>query len=348
MMSASRLKSRSPRADSACLLRGPPEVVNTQSIEETLLTPRDFIRWGVSLLTKAEAQGLLYFGHGTDNAVDESVRLVLQGLHLPSDAPDTLLDGRLLPTERHHLTALFVRRVEERIPLPYLTHQALFAGLEFHVDQRVLVPRSPIAELIEAQFTPWVDPQDVENVLEIGTGSACIAIASAYVFPDAVVDAVDLSEDALEVAQINIEQHGVGDRVHAIRSDLFSALEGRRYGLIVTNPPYVDHQDLASMPAEFHAEPRMGLEAGEDGLDLVVQILLDSPAHLEENGVLICEVGNSAEALEQIFPEVPWIWIEFEHGGHGVFVIDRDMLQAYHSQFRMERERRGREQAEER
>ncbi len=322
------------------MVRGSPEVVNTQFVEETLTTPRDFIRWGVSLMAQAEERGALYFGHGTDNAVDESLRLVLQGLHLPPECPDALLDGRLLPAERHHLTTLFVRRVEERVPLPYLTQQALFAGLDFYLDQRVLVPRSPIAELIEAHFSPWVDPLNINKILEIGTGSGCIAIASSYVFPDAEVDAVDLSRDALEVAEINIERHGVEERVYPIRSDLFSALEERRYDLIVTNPPYVDHQDLASMPAEFHAEPRMGLEAGEDGLDLVVQILLDSPLHLEENGVLICEVGNSAEALEQIFPEIPWIWIEFERGGHGVFTIDRNMLQVYHPQFRQEWERR--------
>ncbi len=288
---------------------------------------------------EAERDGNLYFGHGTDNALDEALQLVLHGLHLPADCPDILLEGRLLPTERSHLVVLFRRRVEERIPASYLTNKAQFAGLPFYVDERVLVPRSPIAELIEQHFYPWIDPDGVNNILEIGSGSGCIAIACSYGFPDAMVDAVDLSEDAVAVARINIENHGVGDRVRVKKSDLFSALNGRCYDLIVTNPPYVDRADLESMPAEFLAEPRMGLEAGEDGLDLIVQILLESPAHLEENGVLICEVGNSAEALEQLFPELPWSWLEFERGGHGVFAVDRNTLDAHQSLFRKEHER---------
>lgn len=305
-----------------------------------MITPRDFIRWGASLMGEAEQQDQIYFGHGTDNAVDESVQLVLNGLHLPSDCPDLLLEGNLLQTERQHLVKLFARRVEDRVPLPYLTNRAMFAGLQFYVDERVLVPRSPVAELIEQQFSPWINPEVPDHILEIGAGSACIAIACAYEFPEATIDAVDLSEDALKVAEINVEQHGLEDQVNLIRSDLFSELDGKRYDLIVTNPPYVDKLDLDSMPAEFHAEPRMGLEAGEDGLDIVVQILLESSAHLEENGALVCEVGNSALALEQLFPEVPWSWIDFERGGHGVFVIGHDLLDRYRPLFRKEFERR--------
>ncbi len=289
---------------------------------------------------EAEQQGQLYFGHGTDNAIDEAIQLVLHGLHLPPDCPDMLLEGRLLQPECQHLVALFGRRVEERMPLAYLTNIATFASLPFYVDERVLVPRSPVAELIEQQFSPWVNPEIPDNILEIGTGSACIAIACAYEFPGATIDAVDLSEDALKVAEINVEQHGVEDQVSLIHSDLFSELTGKRYDLIVSNPPYVDRSDLDSMPAEFHAEPRMGLEAGEDGLDIVVQILLESSSHLKENGTLVCEVGNSASALEQLFSEIPWTWIDFERGGHGVFVISHDLLDRYQSLFRDEFERR--------
>lgn len=289
---------------------------------------------------EAEQQGDIYFGHGTDNAVDEAVQLVLHGLHLPSDSPDLLLEGRLLQSEQHKLATLFERRVNDRVPLPYLTNRAMFAGLQFYVDERVLVPRSPVAELIEQQFSPWVTPETPDNILEIGAGTACIAIACAYEFPEATIDAVDISEDALKVAEMNVEEHGVEDQVNLIRSDLFSALEDRRYDLIVSNPPYVDKLDLDAMPAEFQAEPRMGLEAGEDGLDIVVKILLESSAHLEENGTLICEVGNSALALEQLFPEVPWTWIDFERGGHGVFVIGHDLLDRYQPLFHKEFERR--------
>ena len=291
-------------------------------------------------MARAEKEGNLYFGHGTDNAVDEAIRLVLRNLSLPLDCPDRLLEGELLPAERHCLASKFEQRVKQRIPLPYLIEEATFAGLPFYVDPRVLVPRSPIAELIEAQYRPWVDSENINRILEIGTGSGCIAITSAIEFPEASVDAVDLSEEALAVATINLERYGLEQQLRLIHSNLFSALNGNRYDLVVTNPPYVDRQDLDSMPAEYHAEPRMGLEAGADGLDLVVQILLDSPAHLEENGVLICEVGNSGEALEQLFPEVPWTWIEFERGGHGVFVIDQATLEMHQALFRKEQERR--------
>jgi ribosomal protein L3 glutamine methyltransferase len=315
-------------------------LIDPAALEETLTTPTDFIRWGASVMARAEKEGQLYFGHGTDNAVDESIRLVLRNLCLPLDSPDRLLTGKLLPAERHCLADKFNKRVKQRIPLPYLIKEATFAGMSFYVDDRVLVPRSPIAELIEQHYAPWVDPDGLHSILEIGCGSACIAIASAAYFPEAEVDAVDLSEDALAVAQVNVERYEMEEQVQLIHSNLFSALNGKRYNLIVTNPPYVDREDLDNMPQEYHAEPRMGLEAGEDGLDLVVQILLEADAHLEEEGVLICEVGNSGMALEQLFPEVPWSWVEFERGGHGVFVIDRATLSTHQSLFRKEQERR--------
>lgn len=315
-------------------------MIDPAELEDTLTTPTDFIRWGASVMARAEAEGKLFFGHGTDNAVDEAIRLVLGNLNLPLDCPDQLLGGKLLTAERHCLAAKFKKRVVERIPLPYLIQQATFAGIPFFVDERVLVPRSPIGELIEQQFAPWVESEEVHSILEIGCGSGCIAIASAVHMPWVQVDAVDLSKEALAVAMENVERHQMEDQVRLIHSNLYAALDGKRYHLIVTNPPYVDQTDLEAMPEEFHAEPRMGLEAGEDGLDLVVQILLGAEAHLEDRGVLICEVGNSWVALEALFPEVPWTWIEFERGGHGVFMIDRDTLHQYQSLFRAEQERR--------
>lgn len=315
-------------------------MIDPAALEDTLTTPTDFIRWGASVMARAEADGQLYFGHGTDNAVDEAIRLVLRNLNLPLDCPDALLNGKLLAAERHCLADKFKRRVKGRTPLPYLIQEAIFAGMSFYVDERVLVPRSPIAELIEQQFSPWLEPDNVRSILEIGTGSGCIAIACAEYVPWATVDAVDLSEGALAVALENVERFDLGDQVRLIHSNLFSELGGKRYNLIVSNPPYVDRQDLDVMPEEYHAEPRMGLEAGKDGLDLVVQILLEAEAHLEESGVLICEVGNSGVALEAIFPQIPWTWVDFERGGHGVFVIDRTTLNAHQSLFREEQERR--------
>ncbi|MBT7307452.1 MAG: 50S ribosomal protein L3 N(5)-glutamine methyltransferase [Gammaproteobacteria bacterium] len=315
-------------------------MIDSTTVETLLATPTDYIRWGASVMGRAEANGALYFGHGTDNAIDESIRLVLGSLNLPQDTPDRLLQGQLLMAERRCLIEQFRLRIEARIPLPYLTHESLFAGLPFYVDERVLIPRSPIAELIEQQFYPWVEPGNINSILEIGTGSGCIAIACSQEFPLATVDAVDLSAEALAVATLNVDRFGVAEQVRLIQSDLFAAVSNRRYGLIVTNPPYVDQQDLQAMPAEYHAEPRMGLEAGSDGLDLVVQILLEAPTYLEENGVLVVEVGNSEVALEQIFPQLPWNWVDFERGGHGVFVIDHDTLVSHQPLFHQEQERR--------
>ena len=292
---------------------------------DVLQTISDYIRWGASRFNEA---GLTY-GHGTDNAVDEALFLVLHALSLrPGLAPE-LLQGRLTMAERRQVFDMLRRRVEERIPAPYLTHQAWFAGLEFYVDERVLVPRSPIAELIDDRFSPWVDAECVESVLDLCTGSGCIAIACAHAFPLAHVDAVDLSADALAVANINIGRHQLTAQVTALQSDLFSTLEGRRYDLIVSNPPYVDAGDMAALTPEFDHEPVMGLAAGEDGLDLVVQMLAQAESHLTEHGTLVVEVGNSDEALVRCYPEVPFIWLEFERGGHGVFLLHAETLREY-------------------
>ncbi|MCW8907165.1 MAG: 50S ribosomal protein L3 N(5)-glutamine methyltransferase, partial [Sedimenticola sp.] len=226
---------------------------------ENLNTLRDFIRWGASRFNEAG----LYFGHGTDNAFDEAIRLILHVLHLPQDLPSAYLDARLTPQEQDDVLALFQERIVRRVPAAYLTHEATFAGLDFFINEHVLVPRSPIAELIEAGFHPWVEPETVGRVLDLCTGSGCIAIGCAYAFPDADVDAVDISSPALEVAAINIERHGLEDRVEAIRSDLFDQLRGRHYDVIVSNPPYVSRDEFLQLPDEYHREPALGLEAGD-------------------------------------------------------------------------------------
>lgn len=287
-------------------------------ILETLATPLDYLR----LATSRFAAAGLAFGHGTDNSVDEARMLVLHALHLEPDAQDALLHGKLTRAEREAVLALIQRRIDERVPGAYLTREAWFAGLGFYVDERVLVPRSPVAELIEQGFAPWVDrPEQVRSVLDLCTGGGCIGIACAYAFPNARVDALDLSADALEVAAINVRNHGLEERVRLIESDLFSALGDERYDLIVSNPPYVSEAELDALPAEFHREPRLGLAAGVEGLDIVRRILEAAPAHLSEDGLLVVEVGNSAPATVAAWPALPFTWLDFQRGGDGVFAL---------------------------
>ena len=294
-----------------------------------LQTVVDFVRWGASCFNEAG----LYFGHGTDNAVDEALFLVLHALHLKPGLPSELMQGRLTDAEKQSVTALLRRRIDERLPAPYLTHEAWFGGLHYYVDERVLVPRSPIAELIENQFSPWLESEQVHSILDLCTGSGCIAIAAAMAFPWATVDAADISSDALEVAAINIERHEMQAHVGTVESDLFSALDGRQYDLIISNPPYVDADDLAAMPEEFRREPALGLASGDDGLDITVRILAQANDYLSHSGTLVVEVGNSEAALVERFPDVPFIWLDFERGGEGVFLLHAETLGEYRDQF---------------
>jgi len=292
----------------------------TPDLVEHLHSVRDYIRFGASRFNEAE----LYFGHGNDNAWDDSLALVLHALYLGQEGREQILDARLTPSERRAILALFIRRIEGRMPVPYLTGEAWFAGLKFSVDERVLIPRSPIAELIEAGFSPWLADEPTA-ILDLCTGGGCIGIGCAYAFPTAEVALSDISAAALEVAAENIEQHELASRVTALESDLFENID-QRFDLIVSNPPYVDAADYSAMPAEYHCEPALALESGDDGLDFTRRLLREAPAYLNEGGVLVVEVGNSAVHLEEAFPDVPFTWLEFERGGYGVFVLTQAEL----------------------
>ena len=299
--------------------------VFVEQVVQDMRTIQDMIRWSMSRFNDAN----IYLGHGTDNSWDEAVALVLHSLHLPPDIDAGLRSARLTSAEKEKIAELVVKRIQQRIPVPYLTNRAWFAGLEFYVDERVLIPRSPFAELIHDGFQPWIGEQRPQRILDLCTGSGCMAIAAAYAFPDAEVDAVDLSEDALAVADMNIQHHGLQHQVIPIRSDLFNELKGQSYDVIMTNPPYVDAEDMADLPDEFTHEPEMALAAGDDGLDLVEKILHLAPQHLNEGGWLFCEVGNSMVHMQTRFPELPLVWLEFANGGDGVFAISREQLLAY-------------------
>ncbi|SDS13261.1 [LSU ribosomal protein L3P]-glutamine N5-methyltransferase [Halopseudomonas xinjiangensis] len=293
-----------------------------------LSTIRDLVRWGVSRFHQAG----VYFGHGTDNAWDESRLLVLDALYLPWETPLEYLNCHVTDDERDAVLTLLQRRIDERIPAAYLTGHARFAGFDFIVDERVLVPRSPIAELIANRFEPWLE-RDPLTILDLCTGSGCIGIACAHAFTEAEVVLADLSGDALAVAELNIEAHDLGDRVEARWSDGFSGMAGERFDLIVSNPPYVDAEDMRDLPDEYLHEPEIGLACGEDGLDLVRRMLAEAADHLTEDGLLVIEVGNSMVHVMAEWPEVDFEWVKFEHGGHGVFVLSAEQCRRYQDLF---------------
>ena len=292
---------------------------------EELKTIKDYIRWGVSQFNQAD----LYYGHGMASALDEVVYLSLFALSLPHDFPKNYFDSALTHEEKHAIYTLLSRRINEKVPASYLTGEAWFAGLPFVVNENVLIPRSPIAELIEKHFSPWVEAECVENILDLCCGSGCIGIASAYAFDWAYVDMVDISPEAVEVAEENIQRHQLEERVSVIQSDLFQNVPQRHYDIIISNPPYVDAEDMASLPDEYLHEPELGLAAGEDGLELVIPMLQQARKYLTDQGVLVVEVGNSQHALQEAYPHVPFYWLDFERGGSGIFLLTAEQLDEF-------------------
>ena len=286
----------------------------------TLHTVRDFLRFAVSRFS----QNQLVFGHGSDNAHDEAAYLVLHTLHLPLDQLEPYLDAQLTDGERTELLHVIQQRVERRVPAAYLTHQAFLGDYSFYVDERVIIPRSFISELLHEQLAPWIaEPHEVRNVLDLCTGSGCLAILAALAFPDAKVDAVDLSTEALEVAQRNVADYRLQDRIRLVESDMFANLKGKRYDIIISNPPYVDAQTVAAFPPEYEHEPVMALGSGKDGLDATRVILKNAAQHLTENGLLIVEIGHNRKALEAAFPRLPFTWLEVSAGNEFVFMLRR-------------------------
>lgn len=296
-----------------------PEVSHTRARRPTV---RELIERSARRLRRSGA----FFGHGTDNARDEAAALIWHALALPHRIRPEIHERRVRATDVERADALIARRIVERVPAVYLTGRTWFAGLQFHVDRRVLIPRSPLAELIEQRFAPWIDARRVRRVLDIGTGSGCIAIACAKAFPAARVDAVDISAEALDVARLNVRTHRVGRRVRLLRSNHFEKLGRATYDVIVSNPPYVGARELARLPAEYGHEPRIALAAGRDGLDSVRVILREAGRHLRPGGILIVEVGNSDRAVRRAFPHLPFTWLEFERGGGGVFLLTAEQV----------------------
>jgi len=294
-------------------------------LNNSIRTIRDFIRWGASRFNEAQ----LFFGHGTDNAIDEAAALVLHAIHLPPNLSPTYLGAHLTESEREIVFTLLEQRIKMRTPASYLMRRAWFAGIEMYVDERVLIPRSPLAELIENQFSPYLKAEQIHTVLDLCTGSGCIGIAVAAYLPDTEVYLADISPDALEVAKINVAKANLESRIHIVQSDLFENLAGMRYDLILCNPPYVAADELAILPEEYAHEPALGLAGGPDGLDLVQSILGQALNYLEPDGTIVVEVGSSANALIEAYPDVPFTWLHFERGGDGVFLLTAEQLAVY-------------------
>lgn len=296
--------------------------MNIRAIAGELQTIRDLVRWGMSQFNR---KGLC-FAHGMPNALDEAAYLCLATLHLPPDLSDEYFDCRLTHAEKRSVLENYSKRLNSRMPAAYITNEAWFAGLSFYVDERVLIPRSPIAELIQQQFLPWIETDRVGSVLDLCTGSGCIAIACAYTFELATVVGSDVSKDALEVAAINRANYDLEDRLQLIESDLFEAIPAQRFDIIVSNPPYVSVEEMTQLDEEFSFEPGTGLAAGETGMDIVIPILQRAARYLSNHGILVVEVGYSKPALVQLLPEVPFTWLEFAHGGEGVFMLSAEQI----------------------
>lgn len=288
-----------------------------------LQSVRDLLRFAISRFEEAK----LFYGHGTQNAYDEAAYLILHTLRLPIDRLEPFLDAKLLPQEVAAVVNILRRRVEERKPAAYLTQEAWLCDYRFYVDERVIVPRSFIAELLREQLQPWVDyPELIHSALDMCTGSGCLAIMMAEAFPDAKIDAVDLSPEALAVARRNVDDYGLQDRIELVQSDLYHHLDGRQYDLIISNPPYVNAPSMDELPAEYRAEPELALASGEDGLDAVREIIAAAPRFLTPHGLLIVEIGHNREELEASFPELPFTWLETSGGDGFVFMLQMEQL----------------------
>jgi ribosomal protein L3 glutamine methyltransferase len=294
-----------------------------EQAQNELSTLRDLMRFSVSRFREAG----LFFGHGSDNAWDESAYLLLHTLHLPIDRLEPFMDARLTCDERKAALHIISRRISERLPAAYLTNEAWLGDCRFYVDQRVIVPRSHIAELLREQLSPWIDdPWAVGRVLDLCTGSGCLAILAANAFPEARIDAVDLSPDALAVARRNVDDYRLGARLSLIQSDAFAAISGQRYDVIISNPPYVNAEAMASLPEEYRREPVLALASGEDGLDFVRILLKQAAAHLNPRGILVVEIGNNQNELELAFPETSFTWLDTTAGDQFVFMLHREDL----------------------
>lgn len=288
-----------------------------------LHTVRDCLRFAVSRFNEAD----IFFGHGSDNAYDEAVYLILHTLHLPLEQLEPFLDARLTTTELQTVLGIVYRRINERLPAAYLTHEAWLGEHRFYVDERVIVPRAFIAELLREQLAPWVeDPEAIHSALDLCTGSGCLAILAAQAFPNAHVDGADLSTDALAIAAINVEAYALNADIELIHSDLFEGLQGRTYDLIVSNPPYVDAESVAQLPPEYCHEPPMALGSGDDGLDATRHILAHAATHLKPEGLLVVEIGHNRDALEAAYPNLPFMWLETSAGDQHVFLLRRENL----------------------
>lgn len=292
-------------------------------LTEELLSIRDWLRFTVSRFEEAE----IFFGHGTDNSYDEAVWLVMSALHIPLDTIENFLDARITEQERKYLSSLIERRITERTPTAYLLQEAWLQGFKFYVDERVIVPRSFIAELLQNDLNPWIEfPEMIESAADICTGSGCLGVLLANSFPNATIDVIDISPDAIDVANINIANYGLQDQITAIESDMFTAIKGRTYDLIISNPPYVDAPSMAQLPTEYQREPQLALGSGHDGLDHTHTILREAAKHLNDNGILIVEIGHNRDALLQAYPEVQFVWLEVSSGDEFVFLLSKNQL----------------------